>query len=530
MKNLFQGFFLNRREAFLQVALIFGSLILLNYLSDAIILRFDLTEDKQYTLSKASKDIAADVEDPITVKAYFSKNLPPQLAVAEQEFRSFLEEFKVYAGGNIEFEFINPNESEELEQSTQQAGIQPFLIDVRERDQVTQKRAYLGAVFTYDERKEVIPVIQPGAAMEFAIASTVKKLTNAVKSKIGLLQGNGEPTLQEMPQLQGELSQMYDIVEVGGLDTTGVVNPEIEALVIIGSKEQLSAQSLVAIDQYILSGGNVIFALNRVDVDLTTQQTKLLNTGLETLLAAYRLPISGNLVRDLQANNISVRQQQGPFSFMNQIRYPFIPVVTNFGDNPVTKGLEAVSFQFVSSVDVTLADSTKKITVLASSSENTGTERGTFNIDPFRQWTKNQFPEKNLPLAAMIEGSFNSAFSDADSVDVDLKQSSSSTSIVVIGDADFLVNGAAGQQQQRQPDDNINLLVNAVDYLVDDTGLISLRTKGITNRPLDIIEDGTKTIIKYANVLLPILIVMVYGFLRYQGKQRKRRRWMEQGV
>lgn len=525
--KLFKGFFKTRQDAIIQTFLILGSVILLNYLTEAWVIRFDLTENNQYTLSEASKDLAVLIDDPITVKAYFSKNLPPQLAVAEQEFRNFLQEFRAYSGNNIEFEFVNPNENEETEQAAQQNQIQPFLIDVRERDQITQKRAYLGAVFTYGEKREVIPVIQPGAAMEYSIASTIKKLVQVDKPMLGLLQGHGEPPQEEMVQLINELGQMYEITTVEGLDST-TVNPQIEALLVIGPSEALSTNELVAIDQYVMSGGKLIAALNRVDVQVNQGIAQLLDTGMEKLLAAYKLPLNGDLVKDMQANTISVRQQQGPFSFVNQIRYPFIPIISEFGDNPVTSGLEAVSFQFVSSVDVTLADTSQKVTVLAASSDKSGSERGRFNVDPFKEWQTNDFLEANLPLAAMIQGSFQSAFSETDTVEVDLKESSE-TSIVVIGDADFLINGS-GQQQQRQPDDNINLLVNAVDYLVDDTGLIQLRTKGVTSRPLEVLEDGTKTLIKYVNVLLPIILVVVYGFIRYQQRQRQRRKWAEQGV
>lgn len=523
----FDGFLKNRHESLLQLALILGSLLGINYFTSQVILRFDWTENNRYTLSEASKDIAITVKDPITVKAYFSADLPPQLALAQQEFRNFLDEFRIYSDNNLEYEFINPNADLEGEQAAQQAGVQPLMLDVRERDQITQKRAYLGAVFIYGDKRETIPFIQPGAAMEYTIASTVKKLIVSEKPKIGVLQDYGAPPFNEMPQLISTLSQMYQVEPVGGLDTVSV-NPELETLLLIRPQETLPSKALVGIDQFIMSGGKVIFALNRIDADLRYGRASIQNTGLETLLAEYRLPINGDLLRDLNSSNVSVRQQQGPFSFVNQIRYPFIPIITDYGEHPITEGLEGTSFPFISTLDITLADSTKNITVLARSSEKAGTDRGQFNLDPFREWQEFDFQEAHLPIVAIIEGTFKSAFATNDSIEVALDRSSK-TALVVIGDGDFVVNGPQNQQQE-QPQDNINLVVNAVDYLADDTGLIALRTKGVTSRPLDIIEDGTKTLLKYVNVFLPILLVIGYGFGRYQNNQRKRRKWSEQGV
>jgi ABC-type uncharacterized transport system involved in gliding motility auxiliary subunit len=145
-----------------------------------------------------------------------------------------------------------------------------------------------------------------------------------------------------------------------------------------------------------------------------------------------------------------------------------------------------------------------------------------------KEWTEAEFPDARIPVAAAIEGTFRSAFTDADTLDV-ARTESQETSLIVIGDGDFIVNGS-GQQQQALPEDNVNLFVNAVDWLADDTGLIALRTKGITNRPLEQLEEGTKTLLKYLNVLLPVLLVIAYGLFRYQHRKKRRRMWEKSGI
>jgi ABC-type uncharacterized transport system involved in gliding motility auxiliary subunit len=265
-----------------------------------------------------------------------------------------------------------------------------------------------------------------------------------------------------------------------------------------------------------------------VNTNIQAGQATVLNTGIETLLAGYKTPINADLLRDVNANTIGVRQQRGMFQFVNQVKYPYLPLIANFGEHPISKGLETLILNFSSTLDLTLTDTTVQVTGLAFSSDRSGTARGFFDINPFQEWQETQFNERNLPVAALVEGQFNSAFANSDSVEVAMKRSSK-TAYVVVADGDLVVNGS-GEQAQMMPEDNINLVANAVDYLADDTGLLTLRTKGITNRPLEQVEDGTKAMIKYANVFLPILLVILYGFVRMQRKKAQRRTWLEKGV
>ncbi len=253
-----------------------------------------------------------------------------------------------------------------------------------------------------------------------------------------------------------------------------------------------------------------------------------LNTGIERLLAAYNVPVNANLVRDANAASIQVQQQQGRFQVVNQVQYPYIPLIQNFGNHPISEGLERVMFQFVSSLDTTQVDSTQQLTTLAMSSEQAGIARGRFNLNPMQEWSQRSFPQSYISLGAAVEGTFSSAFANNDTLNVELS-SSQQTSLVVFGDGDFAINGS-GQQQQRLPEDNINMMVNSVDWLADDTGLIELRTQGVTNRPLQSVSETTKTALKYLNTFLPILLVIGYGVYRYQRRKIRRRKWIESGV
>jgi len=363
--------------------------------------------------------------------------------------------------------------------------------------------------------------------MEYTIASTVKKLIVQRKPKVGVLQGDGEPPLRAMQQLNQELSQQYEVKKVSGLDTTAVP-ADVEVLLIVGPKRKLSEHALRAVDQYLMAGGHVIFALNRMQANVQRGNATEQSTGIDELLKAYHLPVNADLVRDVNATPIQVQQRQGGFNIINQVRYPYIPQIQHFGDDPISKGLETAVFQFVSSLDTTQVDTAQHLSVLATSSDQAGIAKGYFNLNPMQDWNQGHFNRSNIPVAAALEGVFPSAFAETDSVEVAL-QRSKKTAIVVFGDADFVVNGE-GQQQQGLPGDNISLMVNSVDWLADDTGLIALRTKGVSSRPLLNLEEGTKTAIKYFNVFFPIAMVVGYGFYRYQRRKARRRRWMEEGV
>src|SRR6185369_16463465 len=139
------------------ILLTIGILVLVNVLSDSYFFRFDFTADKRYTLSNATKDVLKAVKQPITVKAYFSENLPPDIAKTKRDFKDLLIEYASRSKGKVVYEFINPNEKEEVEKQAMQSGIQPVMINVREKDQVKQQKAYLGAAVQMGEKTEVIP-------------------------------------------------------------------------------------------------------------------------------------------------------------------------------------------------------------------------------------------------------------------------------------------------------------------------------------------------------------------------------------
>ena len=493
-----------KQKIYITTALLIGILLVVNLLSNEFHLRLDLTSENQFTLSDATLDILNDLEDPITVKAYFSKDLPPNIVKTRQDFQEMLIEYSNRADGLIQYEFINPNEKESTENEAVQSGIQPVMINIREKDQMKQQKAFLGATLALGDRKEIIPFLQPGAAMEYALTTAIKKISLTIKPSVGFIQGHGEPPISELSQVATQLGVLYNTEEVPLTDTTNIAD-RFKTLVIIRPTDSIPPSHLQKLDGFLSNGGKLVVAINRVNGDLQNASGFAVTTGLETWLQQKGILVEDNFVVDAKCGSVNVVQQQGGFSFQSQISFPYLPVVGKFADHPISKGLESVLFEFVSTVAY-VGDTTKKFTPLAFTSEQSSALKAPqyFNIQ--KQWTQADLPLSNLVMAAAVEGKL---------------VGNTLSKLVVIADGDFAISGSQ-QRGQRRPNDNINLLTNSIDWLADDTGLISLRTKGVTSRPIDQLEDSTKAILKYTNFLLPILLVIGYGLVRMQQNRMKR--------
>jgi ABC-type uncharacterized transport system involved in gliding motility auxiliary subunit len=284
------------------------------------------------------------------------------------------------------------------------------------------------------------------------------------------------------------------------------------ALAIVAPRDSSPESHLYQLNEFLAQGKGIFIAMNRVGANLQqTQYGEPVNTGLESWLAEKGIAVNSNFVIDQNANFVGVQMQQGPFMVTQQLQFPYFPIMVNFMDHPITSGLEQIPFQFISSMNFT-GDSSVVFTPIIKSSEKSGTTPVPGYIDIMREWGENDFPLSELTVAATVEGNL---------------VGSAASRMVVIADGDFPLGG----QQQNSPftPDNISLMVNGIDWLSDDTGLVELRTKGATSRPIDELEDGKRTFLKYLNFLLPILLIIVFGIFRAQHRQNLRIKRMEEG-
>ncbi|MGH2568083.1 MAG: GldG family protein, partial [Bacteroidota bacterium] len=306
------------------------------------------------------------------------------------------------------------------------------------------------------------------------------------------------------------VGEQYEFIPVD-LSKNEAVPEDIATFLVISPDKKFSDSALYRIDQYLMRGGKLAFFLNRVSANLQARFGQPLDLGLDSLLAQYGVRVNADLIRDAQCANIQVQQQQGPFLMRSQLPFPYLPVASNFSsDNMMVKDLQSIVFHFVSSVDTSLASAQGvKSDVLIQSSKRAGRQTGFMMIDPFQQYTANDLPEADIPFAAIVEGSFKSYFAERFP---DAIRQSPNTSILVVGDGDFMKDeylGGAG---------NLTFFANALDYLADDTGLITIRSKNVNQPPLEEVSDEAKKLLKYGNLVAPPLLIVGYGIFRWRRR------------
>jgi len=499
-----------RTQTLIRLLIVLALVILVNFISIRLFGRLDLTSQNVYTLSEASKTIVGSLDDRITVKAYFTEDLPAPYNGNRRATLDILNDYKAYSGGNLQFDFISP-EGENGEQEAQGQGVAPVQVQVINNDKLEVKRGYMGLVMLYEDKKEVLPVIQNLASLEYDLSSAMKRLTVREKKKIGYSTGHQEVDPSGYRQAAQVISAQYELTPVdlaGGKEVPG----DITALLIVSPQSRFSDSSKLAVDQFLMRGGKAAFLLNRYNATLQARFAQEMDLGLDDLLAHYGARINNDLVRDAQCAPVTVMQQQGMFRMQSQVPFPLLPNASNFSNNNVmVKDLQNVFFFFVSSIDTsTAAQKGLQAEVLVRSSQQSGRQTGFMMIDPFQKLAPADLAEKDIPLAAVVEGSFKSFFSDKQPLAT--LTSSPDTRILVVGDGDFMKDEYLGSR------DNLNFFANIVDYLADDAGLITIRSKNISQPPLEQVSDATRRFLKYINLLLPPIAVIAYGLLRWRRR------------
>jgi len=497
----------NKKSFFIFTAILVVSLVLLNLISRNWFFRWDLTDNQRYSLSESSRSVVEKVEDLLTMKVYFSDNLPGEYGNNRRYLHDILEEYAAFSNGNIRFEFFKPETDKDLEQDAQKSGIQPVQLQVVENDKVEIKRVFMGMIFLYEDQKEVIPVIQSTAGLEYEITTRIKKLVDTDKKVIGVANLANDDV--KMENVSMALSQRYRVNPVN-LDQE--ISGEINTLLLTGTSDTLSADVRTNLEGFVAKGGNLFIAQAGVQTDIQTQQATAIESDLLDMLRQYGLSIQPNLVMDRKCGRVSVQQNMGFIRMNVPMEYPFLPIVQTFNDaEPVVSGLEQLQLLFPS--EIISIDSLYKnanVTSLFTSSNRSGAMSGSFNLnpDPKQNPAFRSLNEKGKVLAALSKYTH--------------KATELISQIILVADSKFFADDGGGASPENQI-----FTMNAVDYLTGDSELISLRSREITIRPLEEIEDDARSRWKWMNIVLPSLLIVGFGFLRMK-KEAKRAKILEE--
>lgn len=502
-------------------------LVFINLVSQRIFTRFDLTEGNIYSLSEASKKVIKNLDSRLVVKAYFSKELPSQVADSKRFTRDLLAEYQAYSHGKFRFEFVDPAEKEKLKEEARKNRIQPATLRVNENDKLVVKEVYLGLAFFYEDQTATIPLVQNTQGLEYDITSKIKKITEIDLKKIAFFGEEEEMTRRQQmqgitgnyEQLKTQISENYEIKETGLEEK---LDEDVKTLIFAGIKDSLSENQLFNLDQFIMKGGNVIFFQEKVSADIQTQKADVVKSNLFPMLNHYGIEMENNLVLDASCGEVQVRQQQGMFNMAIPVKYPFLPILTNVNqEHEIVKNLDQMQMVYASEIKAPESKTNLNFEPLIYTSDNSGQVTGPrYQIGYqkyFKKDLKQMFNEEKKVVAALFSGKFQSYFAESEEYPKAVKETDNAQ-IILVSDSDFIKETSGGQSPG-----NKNFTLNALDYLSSNSILIGLRSREVTHRPLKEVSNATRKVVKWLNILLPSILLIIYGIFRYKSELRKRK-------
>ena len=491
----------NKKSFLVYTAILVASLVFLNLISRNIFIRFDLTDTKMYSLSSSSQSVISKIDDLMTIKVYFSNDLPGNYANNRRYLQDILEEYIAYSKGNLRFEFIDPSSNEEMQLAAQQAGIQPVQLQVIENDKIEVKQVYMGLSILYQDNSEIIPVIQNTSGLEYSITTKIKKLVNTDKQTIAIASSSLQAPQNEL--VTPILRERYNLQTIKLED---IIDPSISALLINGLEDSLSIDEYQNLKNYIDNGGNLLIGQSRISVDIQTQQAKPIESNIFSLLEQYGINIKENLVLDKTCGQVNVQQNMGIFRMAVPMDYPLIPIIKNFNKNEViVSGIERHQVLFPSEITIdSMVSSNTVLFPLLLSSDRSSTMSGPYNLNP---------DSKANPYFSLLNesGKIVAVRSEINNPSNDLR-----SNIILISDSKFISDDGSGGVTE-----NHIFLLNSIDYLLGDQELISLRSREITSRPLQELENDAKSRWKWINMIVPSIIILSFGFLRFRREKNR---------
>jgi gliding-associated putative ABC transporter substrate-binding component GldG len=554
----------NKSNALKQFGIVFLALIVINLISHFFFKRFDLTQDKRYTLSETTLNIIKNVDSPLYIDVYLDGNFPPEFKRLQNETKQLLEEFSAY-NSNIVFQFKNPIEKEtmrvEVMKEFYERGMQPLSITVEDKGKQSQEVVFPWAQATYGDKFTKVSLLKNlmGASteekvicsvqhLEFGFAEAITKITKEKQKKIAVIKGNGE--LIE-PLIADFLTTVKESYYIGPFTLDSVANQPVQTLaalkkydlaLIAKPTEAFSEAEKQVLDQFIMNGGKTLWLVDAVSADMDSMYNETgtilahpRELNLTDLFFKYGIRMNPLLIKDEYATPIKIASgNQGSETQLQQYNWKFSPFIYPTSTHPIVKNMEGIKFEFSSPIEL-LKNDVKKTVLLSSSeySKTIGTPAPISLSSITEETTPEEYAGKGLlPVAVMMEGKFKSAYQNRvlPFADKTFQSVGKETKMIVISDGDVIKNQLdkgmplelGFDKWTNQLYGNKEFLLNCVNYLLDDNGLINIRSRDV-DLPLLNKEEvyANYTSAQLITVGLPILILAIFGFLfTYLRKKR----------
>ncbi len=531
--------------------------IFIAYFSTLKFIRFDLTSEGRYTLTDYTKDILEELDDIVYIKVYLDgKDLPISFKKMQQAVMEELEEFKVYGGNNIEYEFVNPSESTDKEirfglyKQLSEKGIFPIETqELNNEGKTSLKMVFPGATINYKGKEKGINLLKnlPGVpseneltinssiqSLEYEFINAIKKLSRKNKPEIAFIEGQNELSELYVFDIQKSLGEYYD-VKRGNINARPGVLDNFKAIIIAKPRKAFTEQDKFVIDQYIMNGGNVLWLVEgtNTNMDSLFLKSRTMAVGqdinLNDMLFKYGARVNHNLLMDKQSSSINLPDRRG------QIKpYPwyYFPVIVTDNNHVISKYLDFVKTEFVCTVDTVGEDTDIKKTVLLQSSKLSKIETipVIISLDMVNNMPSDEelkFGRKNI--AVLLEGRFKSVFANRnfkkffpEYPDIKIREIGKPSKMIVVGDGDIIKNEVSSKGEpypigfdkftRHTFNGNKEFIINAVNYLCNDSRLMTIRSRELKLRLLnkEEIEDN-RLLIQIVNTILPIFFIVLFG-------------------
>jgi ABC-2 type transport system permease protein len=541
-------------------------IILVNVIGNFVFTRFDLTTEKRYTLSDATRKFLKDIDDVVYFQVYLEGDFPASFKRLRNATREMLDEFRAY-NDNIQYKFINPSEGKDkkavqgLYKQLMQKGLEPTELNQNTAEGNSQQVIFPGAIVSYKGKEMPLQLLmsQQGTppeqvlnnsiqGLEYNMANVIRKLSVGTKQRIAFLQGHGELDKLRLADISYSLSDYYaiDFVTIDGklnsLSIRDSAKKELinkyQAIIIAKPDSAFPEKDKYMIDQFIMRGGKVIWFIDPVFASMDSLQAHNETVGfarslnLEDMLFQYGVRINTNLVLDMSCVKIPVvTGDYGGQPQQNFLPWYYFPTVLPTINHPIVNNLNAIRCEFVSSID-TVGDRDIKKTILLATSKysrpvNTPCR---ISLDLLGEKLDEKFFNKPYKsIAVLLEGNFKSVFLNRLPMDImqdkekyDYRPESKANKMIIISDGDIIKNQLhyskgyplplGYDQYTNEMYGNKDFVLNAIDYLCDESGLITVRSRELKLRLLDKTKIAkSKFAIQLFNTAIPIIVVLLFG-------------------
>lgn len=548
-------------------------LVVLNFIASSFHYRIDLTKEKRYTLSKATKVLLKDLDEPVYIDVFLKGDFPSGFKKLAATTAELLQEFKENGKSKIIYNFIEPEEmiTDRLRyaDTLMSMGAVPINLTVRLKAGEKQQYVFPTAWVRYNGKSALVNIYTGGkrlitpdemnsaeALMEYQFINAINKITKKSETLVGYAIGNGQPTGPEVSDLiEGVIRPNYIPVRIN-LITQPSIPDTFKILLVVKPSVSFTEEERLKLDQYIMHGGKVLWVIDNLYAEMDSLQlnTQTIayerNLNLTDLLFRYGARINPDLIMDLQCDFLPFMAggtaENPQYEFL---KWNYFPLFESKGNHPINKNLRLVAGRFVNSIDTVKAEGIKK-TFLLTSSDNSriiGTP-AMISLNENRNEPEDaKFKMKNIPAAVLLEGKFRSLYEGrvskqkADSMTASGKpfrgKNKEENKMIIIADGDMVLNDFSAQKQQILPMGvnqytlgtnyeyqfaNRDFILNCLEYLLNDGGVMETRNKDFVLRVLDTKKvSEQKTSWQLANTVLPVLLVLIFGFIYQQIRKRK---------